>query len=376
MDDAPHEELGMATQSQPEGDIIMQKTEIVIAGDTPGVEWRLPVLSFAGKDKSAPKTYMQAALHAGELPGVAALHFFIPMLEEAERRGELLGDVVIVPKANPIGASQYLYGEMQGRFEQGSRANFNRDFPLVALAERDALTKDPGTRLATDQLKRHLLAMALEADLVLDLHCDDESMIYSYLHADFWPAATDLAESFGLGAVLLSDGDSSAFEDAVTHAWRNGDLGGRGHWAERRISITMEFRGLRDVYADVARKDAEGILSFLKRRGVVAGEPARREPFTGPVAGLDYVQMVDAPAGGTLLFEREVGEKVRTGDRLATIVHIPGDPASDIIVTAPCDGDIVTRVQHRFVRPTDNLMKIASKQLSHATRKPGGGLED
>lgn len=354
----------------------MQKSEIVIAGDTPGVEWRLPVLRFSGKDKAAPKAYLQAALHAGELPGVAALHAFIPMLEAAERRGEILGDVTIVPKANPIGAAQYLYGELQGRFEQGSRVNFNRDFPLVPLAECAGLTQNPGARLATDQLKRHLLAMAVEADLVLDLHCDDESMIYAYLDKLFWPAATDLAESFGLGAVLLSDGTSSAFEEAVTYAWRNSDPGERTNWYDGRISLTMEFRGLTDVYGDVAAKDAEGILSFLRRRGVVAGTPARNEPFGGAVAGLDYVQMVNAPVGGMLLFEKDVGVKVRTGDRLATIVPVPGDPSQDVVVTAPCDGEIVTRVHHRIVRTTDNLMKIASRELSGAPRKPGGGLED
>jgi predicted deacylase len=354
----------------------MQKTEIVIAGDTPGVEWRLPVLRFAGKNASAPKAYLQAALHAGELPGVAALHFFIPMLEAAERNGELLGDVTVVPKANPIGAAQYLYGELQGRFEQGSRVNFNRDFPLVPREQCAGLVDDPSSRLATEQLRRHLIAMAVEADLVLDLHCDDESVIYSYLHQDYWPASMDLAESFGLAAVLLSDGTSSAFEDAVSYAWQHGEAGGRKNWFDGRISLTMEFRGQADTFPDIARRDAEGILSFLKRRGVVSGEPSRREPFAGAVAGLDYVQMVNAPVGGMLLFEKDIGEKIRTGDRLATIVPVPGDPSRDVVVTAPCDGDVVTRVHHRIVRVTDNLMKIASRELSHAARKPGGGLED
>ena len=354
----------------------MQKTEIVIAGDTPGVEWRLPVLRFVGKDASAPKTYMQAALHAGELPGVAALHFFIPMLEQAEKNGEILGDITIVPKANPIGAAQYLYGELQGRFEQGGRINFNRDFPLVPLSECAALTSEPRSRLAVDQLKRHLLSMAVTADLVLDLHCDDESVLYAYFDQLFWPAATDLAESFGLEAVLLSDGSSAAFEEAVTYAWKHADLGHRKNWHDDRISLTMEFRGQRDVHADTAKIDAEGIMSFLKRRGAIAGTPSRNEPFSGSVAGLDYVQMVNAPVGGTVLFEKDIGEKVRAGDRLAVIVNEPGDPQRDVVITSPCDGAIVTRVQHRFVRPTDNLMKIASQELSNTARKPGGGLED
>ena len=69
----------------------MQKSQIIIAGDVPGVEYRLTVLSFEGSDAAAPRVYMQAALHAEELPGTAALHFLVPMLQAAETRGDLLG---------------------------------------------------------------------------------------------------------------------------------------------------------------------------------------------------------------------------------------------------------------------------------------------
>jgi uncharacterized protein len=218
--------------------------------------------------------------------------------------------------------------------------------------------------------------MATGADLMLDLHCDDESQLYSYLHEAYWPDAMDLAESMGLEAVLLSDGKSSAFEDAVTHAWERGPLGNRKHWAEGRISLTMEFRGLADVDPVLGRMDAEGLYAFLQRRRVISGEPIRREEFSGPVAGLDYVQMVDSLASGMVLFEREFGETVEKGDHLATIVTSPGEPAGDMQVTAPADGTIVTRVTRRFVRRGDNLMKIASSELSHAKRKKGGALED
>jgi uncharacterized protein len=354
----------------------MQKSEIVIAGDTPGQEWRLPVFRFNGLKPDAPSTYIQAALHADELPGVVAVHRLMPLLAEAESKGEILGDIVIVAKANPIGAAQWIYGEHQGRFELGSRVNFNRDYPLLPLAERAKLVEDIATYPAVEQLKRHLLSMALAADLVLDLHCDDESLLYAYFDAEFWPAAADLAASFGLAAVLLSDGNSTAFEEAVTYAWRHADLGDRKAWHERRNSLTMEFRGQRDVTPDLARADAEGILSFLRRRGAVAGAPARIEPFTGPVAGLDYVQMVNAPAAGAILFEKDIGDSVKAGDHLATIVSRPGEVEGDHIVTAPEDGVVVTRVSRRFARRNDNLMKLASAALSHAARKPGGALED
>lgn len=354
----------------------MQKSEVIIAGDTPGVEFRLPVVKFSGTDVCAPKTYMQAALHAEELPGVAALHFLIPMLEAAEKRGDILGAITIVPKANPVGASQYVNGANEGRFDLGSRTNFNRDYPLLSGNERETLLDDLDELLATEQLKRHLLHMASGADLMLDLHCDDESQLYAYLHEVWWPEATDLAESMGLEAVLLSDGKSSAFEDAVTHAWEHGPLGSRKAWHEGRISLTMEFRGLSDVDPVLGRMDAEGLYAFLQRRGVIAGEPIRKESFEGAVAGLDYVQMVNSPVTGMVLFEREYGETVEKGDHLATIVTTPGDTSGDVKVTAATEGTIVTRITKRFVRRSDNLMKIASRELSQAKRKKGGGLED
>lgn len=354
----------------------MKKSEILIAGDVPGVDYRLPVLTFEGRDMAAPRVYLQAALHAEELPGVAALHFLVPMLEAAEKRGDILGEIVVVPRANPIGASQYVNGNMEGRFELAGRTNFNRDYPQIALEERDTLLDGIDSLSAVEQLKRHLLHMAISADLMLDLHCDDESQLYSYLHEAYWPTAMDLAESMGLEAVLLSDGKSSAFEDSVTHAWQHGPLGGRGHWAEGRISLTMEFRGLADVDPVLGRMDAEGLYAFLQRRGAIAGEAIRREEFSGPVAGLDYVQMVDAPASGMVLFEREYGEVVEKGDQLATIVTTPGHAEGDVRVLAPTAGTIVTRVSKRFVRRTDNLMKVASAELSHAKRKKGGALED
>jgi hypothetical protein len=354
----------------------MQVSDIHIPGDAPGVDYRLTVLTFAGRDPTALSVYLQAALHAEELPGVAALHVLVPMLQAAEARGDLLGSITVVPRANPIGAGQYVNGGMEGRFDLASRTNFNRDYPLIGLADRAALLDDLARLPATEQLKRHLLHMATGSDLMLDLHCDDESQLYAYLHEAYWPAATDLAESMGLEAVLLSDGKSSAFEDAVTHAWANGPLDGRAHWAENRISLTMEFRGLADVDPVLGRMDADGLYAFLQRRGVIAGEPIRREPFEGPVAALDYVQMVDSPVSGMVLFEREYGETVESGDHLATIVTRPGDPSGDVKVLAPTDGTIVTRVRARFVRRGDNLMKVASREKSNAARKKGGALED
>ena len=59
-----------------------------IRGDTPGTNWSFSVLRFTGTSRDAPAAYLQAALHGDELPGVAALHYLVPMLLAAERGRE------------------------------------------------------------------------------------------------------------------------------------------------------------------------------------------------------------------------------------------------------------------------------------------------
>lgn len=349
----------------------MDISEIIIAGDTPGVEWRLPVFRFKGASAAAPRTYIQAALHANELPGTALLHFLLEKLRQADEDGAILGDITIVPQANPIGAAQAHFGELQGRFDLGSRTNFNRDFPLISLDERDGLLDEPDRYSAIDRLKRHLLDMALGAELVLDLHCDDEGLQYAYIDEAFWPEAADLAAALDMEAVFLSDGQSSAFEEAVAHAWKHESEGERRTALPGRLSVTVELRGTRDVYPDIARKDSEGMFRFLAGRGVVASTGAGLPAFAGKAVPLDNIEMIRAPEAGAILFHRNIGDSVEAGELLATILVRPGVPGGTVEIRAPQDGLIVTRVSTRLARRRSDLMKIACAEPSRAARKPG-----
>ncbi|MDX1024909.1 peptidase M14 [Sinorhizobium medicae] len=349
----------------------MDVSEIIIAGDTPGVVWRLPVFRFEGASAEAPRIYIQAALHANELPGTALLHFLLDRLRQADRDGAILGGITIVPQANPIGSAQAHFGELQGRFDLGSRTNFNRDFPLISLEDRDCLLEQPDLYSAADRLKRHLLHMALGADLVLDLHCDDEGLQYAYIDEAFWPDAADLAAALDMKAVLLSDGESSAFEEAVAHAWKHGREGERRTTLPGRLSVTVELRGTRDVYPELARKDAEGVFRFLVGRGIGAAPKAGLQAFAGKAVPLDNIEMIRAPEAGAILFHRDIGDNVKAGDLLATILARPGAPEGTIEIRAPQDGLVVTRVSTRFARRRSDLMKIACAEPSRTARKPG-----
>ena len=57
------------------------------------------------------RAYIQASLHADELPGMILAHHLIKMLDSADKLGLISKEIIIVPFANPIGKfmKNYLY---------------------------------------------------------------------------------------------------------------------------------------------------------------------------------------------------------------------------------------------------------------------------
>ena len=352
----------------------MKTTIERLPGDTEGVSYELTVFRFKGSSKKAPSAYIQAALHAGELPGVVAIHALMPKLRAAEKEGRILGDITIVPAANPVGRAQYHFGDVQGRFHLGTRTNFNRDFPLLDRPDRSALP--PATPAATVdvRLKRLLVELSVGHDIVLDLHCDDEGVAYLYVPSVLWPAMQDCAAALGVEAVILWEGESgAAFEEAAIHPWLQ--IPPEKAKLDRRVVTTVEYRGLRDVESAYAKSDAEGIYRLLATRGVVADEKAAKpKKFAGIAAPIGNVELVAMPRGGAILFHVEPGQRVRKGANLATIVHTPGEEDGAIELHAPQAGYVLTRSSRRSGRAGDDIIKLVGAVRS--ARPKSGALED
>jgi predicted deacylase len=330
-----------------------------IDGDSAMQRWRLPVIRYRSRS-GRPGAYLQAALHADEQPGVAAIHELARLLDRAEAGGRILKDVTLVPYANPVGLHQVVDGRHLGRFHLGSGVNFNRAFHVRAAQGRGA-PEAPADEAAKpprvdEALKAALVDLAGESEVILDLHCDKEAMVYVFTHAELWPGAQDLAARLGAGAVLLWAGPEeggAAFEEAVTiHR-----LPAR---AERPfLSATVELRGRSDVDGALARRDAQALYDLLAERGIVA-EPAlgSRPAWSGPVVHQDCVVNVPAPALGTLLLEAALGARVAQGQVLARILSRPGDPAGEVAVPAPVAGLLLIRALDRLARPGETIATI------------------
>lgn len=355
-----------------------------------------------GSPGARPKAYFQAAIHADEIPGLLAAQHLLRGLEQARVDGRILGEVVVVPAANPIGLSQHLNGRLLGRFDFESTGNFNRAFPdlaVVALERaRGRLGPDPAANVTlvretlraalaeqraareTVALKLELLRLAIDADLVIDLHCDGEALLH--LYASRWQRDDALALGAELGAasiLLEAEPGGNPFDEACAGPWwkLREALAGEGPLPLACFATTVELRGQADVSDGYAAADAAALLRFLQRRGVIAGEPGPLpEPRCEPTP-LDGVDVLAAPAAGVLVYRKSLGDIVRAGEVVAELVDPLGEPsgAARVPIRAATGGLLFARATERLVRPGQKFCKVAGREpLSY--RQAGKLLED
>ena len=334
-----------------------QREWLDLAGESAMLFLRLPVIRYRGKSGSRPGAYLQAALHAEEQPGVAAIHELAKLLNKAEAEGRVLRDITLVPFANPIGLHQAVDGRVMGRFHLGSGVNFNRAFPLPPVNQGSGKQAEPPATPRADQaLKAALVNLAAGHDVILDLHCDKEAAVYAYCHAELWPGARDLAARLGASSVLLWSGPEeggAAFEEAVTIDRLPSTP------AKPFLSATVELRGQSDVDPALARADALGLYALLADRGMLSDPALPPAPaWSGPAVRQDRVLNVSAPVLGTLLFDCPLGARVSEGQLLARILASPGEESGEVEVRAPASGLLLIRARDRLARPGETIATL------------------
>jgi predicted deacylase len=353
----------------------------------PGTSRELLSLHYGPPD-SGRKAVLQAALHADEVPGLLVAHHLRRRLAQLEADGALRGEVVLVPFANPIGLSQRVLQAFEGRFELQSGENFNRHYADLAPAAADLLEPRLRAGAAIDvalvrtalreacaaltatteleSLRRTLLALAIDAEVVLDLHSDNEAVLHLYTATELWADIEPLARLSGSRAVLVADcsGDEP-FDEACSTVWPRlaaeltRRLGRPVTLPHACVAVTVELRGEHDVDHALAAADAEALLQYLAWRGFVDGAPARLPELACEPTPLAGSLPVVAPHGGVLVFLRELGATLHQGELLAEIVN-PLDGAATVLAS-PADGVFYARESRRFVSAGTRIAKVAGR---------------
>ena len=303
-----------------------------------------------GPENSGCKVYIQASLHADELPGMLVAWHLKQRLAELESAGLLQGEIVVVPVANPIGLEQVLMDIPLGRYELESGQNFNRWFVDLSLQVGDdveaRLNDDPqhnlelirsslraalSAQVVDTQLQSQRLTLqrlACDADIVLDLHCDFEAVEHLYTTPEAWPQVEALSRYLGAQASLLAtDSGGQSFDECFTLLWwqLQQRFGARFAVPMGSFSVTLELRGQGDVNHALASRDCQGLINYLTQHGVIAGDPAPQPELLYPATPLAGVEPVATPVGGLLVFCAQPGEFLEAGQQIAEII----DPISD-----------------------------------------------
>jgi hypothetical protein len=275
-------------------------------------------------------------------------------LQRCQQQGRLKGCVTLVPQANPFGIGQFRQGKLLGRFHEASGQNFNRAFDHSLAMER------PASNLA--QWQKSLVQLAADADLVLDLHTDDEALPYLYIHRSFWPEqGLALAAALQVDVVIVwEDGGDGSFEETLINH------------AAPQLAATVELRGQSDVSDALAQQDADGLWAWLCINGVV-DELAAISEWQGDAVDMGCMETVLAPRAGVLVFEKSLGDPVEEGERFARIIGRPGDPDTEVTLHAAQTGRMVTRHRERLVAQGAVVAKFTGTRLSDSY---SGGVLD
>ena len=362
----------------------MKTIHHALTPSTPGVAIELQSLHF-GTPGRGLKATVQAALHADEVPGLLVAHHLRERLAALEAEGRILGEIVLVPVANPIGLTQRVLQAVQGRFDLASGENFNRHYAdlfdtvvaqvegrltadaaqnvvLIRDALRDAAAALPA-RSALESLRRVLLGLSIDADFVLDLHCDSQAVLHLYTETSVWPQAEPLARFLGAEAALLAEvsGDHP-FDEACSTIWPRlaARFGAATPIPSACVAVTVELRGEADVAHGLAAHDAHALIDYLAWQGVIAGAPTELPPARCQPTPLAGSIPVHAPHGGVVVYLRDVGAVVAAGEHLADLV----EPMSGLVtpLCSPVSGVLYARETRRFVPAGTSVLRVAGRE--------------
>lgn len=365
----------------------MQIQTHALLSPAPGTQRELVSLHYgkSSKETGGAKAYIQASLHADELPGMLVAHHLRNKLDALEAAGRISGEIILVPMANPIGLSQFLLHGHQGRFETTSGENFNRHYPdqiaAAAAAAEPLLTQDAANNVVQlrraltkavaaapvetelQSLRRTLMSLSCDADIVLDLHCDAQAVMHLYTETPCWPDCEPLANYLGARVTLLAqDSGDNPFDEACSQVWWKWDKHFNSEAArfpipQACLAVTVELRGNADVEHGMAEPDAQNIIDFLSFRGLISGAVPPMPAAVGDARPLAGSMPVKVATAGVLTFLRQPGETVEAGEVLAHVI----DPISNRVteLKAPVSGLLYARDNVRFATAGMRVAKVA-----------------
>jgi predicted deacylase len=360
-----------------------ERKSVAFRGEASGTITELVWYSIGPAD-APEKVHLQAALHADEQPGTMLLHHLLPMLRQADDQGLLRARFNVFPIANPLGMGSFSFDHHIGRYDSRTGVNHNRRwpdlFPLIRTQLSGRLNEDERfnvnlirksvaqwidsqqPRTAAEQVRLILLRECHDAEFVLDLHCDSDSLPYIYTSPELMPELQDLADWMGAAATLTAaDSGGGSFDEVLPLLYRKVAQANPGKPVPlASATATLEYRGQADVFDTIGADDARRLWGFLCGRNLIDANPGARPkpmPAATPFEATEIVR-VDRP--GLVAYRVELGERVAKGQPIADLIALDGPEAfmARTPIMAGTDGFILTRSASKYVTRGAGIAKI------------------
>ena len=344
-----------------------------------------------------PKIYLQAGLHADEQPGTLILHYLLEMLEKADKLGQLNAEFFVFPMVNPIGMAQIHHHHHNGRFDFSTGINFNRNWPdlanciigenkeiignftqdikgnknsIISAVTTWASNQKPITAL--ERLRLEIIKIAVNCDVVFDLHCDIQAVNHIYIAPQLMPEYQDLADWMGSKVTLTAENSGGgSFDEVWSRLWIDVQrLCPDKPIPKPVLSATLEYRGLIDVDELLNRKDAENLMGFFICRGFVDSKTEMFPLPTPKALPFNATEIVKSQVSGLVCYTVQLGQKVTKGELIATILLLDGPDAfrTRVPIYAGTSGLIFSMILQKYTWKGETIAKIAgSKALPGRT---------
>lgn len=379
--------------------IKIEKQLLTLNQDIAGQEIGIPVYRLSPETADAQRTvYIQSAVHAAEMQGSAVILKLIQKLQECH----LNANFVLVPNCNPFGRTQRAGEYLQGRFDATNGNNWNRfyhydeqqieaffstlDLPKITEAfaqqgSKNAMEDDIVFKLrlflkqqlenklesqwgvnTAQYLNSTLQNMAIEADLVLDLHTGPSSTRHIYSPNFLAQQATQ----FRIETVIsIPEKFAGALDEAsFTPLVKLAELFAKqGLTFEYRVqAYTVELGSQENICLEQAKMDADGILNYLQTNQFIDGfKPLPAKDVT--ITDLSQYRTLFSKYAGMVEYLAKPGQIVQKGQVLARVLNSLEFDTQEAIkeIVSPVSGIVILHYPSAAVQIGTQLFKIAAQ---------------
>lgn len=343
--------------------VTFSKEYLVVAQNASGRNLNVPIYKFVSSDPG-PKVYIQSSIHGAEVQGNTVLLHILKALQSANLRGE----VTLVPNCNPVGSNLKSGEYTLGRFDPVNGQNWNRAYyynedliaefsekinPENSIEEikyeyRQKLTASIEKRLENEWglglaecLNLKLQLMALQADIVLDLHNGPVSTRHIYVPE----YAKESSKYFNIPHVILIPNKfSGALDEATFCPWWS--LSDSLHerfpgvnWNFGIEAFTVEMGSQEVIDIDAGKVDADGILCYLSYKECFVTPLEQPKIMTRQAVYLKDYKIMYSRFGGMVEYVAKPGQYINKDEVMARVLNIDELEGEDAVsnVNAPCD---------------------------------------